>query len=367
MNPQYKELIDYITSHHMQGTDPATLRQQLIDTGWDAATVDGAIQEVKNQNSTPNPAPPIPDSFSTHMQSKPSRFPKQLIAVLALVIVAAAAGAFFFLFRSDSPEDVFAKFMAKNTEATTFTQTYSDNSESDADVRAEAKTDFTDPTNPKSDILLTVSADNSTVTLRVEGRVIGIGDATYINYQAVDVDSDDSIVREQVEALGGAASFLGISNLNEWVEVDNSSNFTFGSGDPLQLQFIGRGVNTVLGEMPIGNFGDKAGEIQALVEGMYTVNFENVTEEEVNGVNAMRFEVDLDETKVEDVNRQIADLLELSELQQSAISDLAFFEDSGDFTIWVNPNTYQPVKVEAGDIMVEYSDFGGSYDISSPL
>ena len=66
MGPQNQKLMDYVSSHHPQGTDPALLMQQLIQAGWDASQVDRVIAQMPQTQPMPQatgkvkkPEPPV--------------------------------------------------------------------------------------------------------------------------------------------------------------------------------------------------------------------------------------------------------------------------------------------------------------------
>ena len=125
-------------------------------------------------------------------------------------------------------------------------------------------------------------------------------------------------------------------------------------------------MNTVLGEMPIGNFGEASSIITENIINSYTVDYEAVMIETIGSIEAMKLQVETNEESIRAVNLAVAEVLNLSDKQRGYITESNSENLVTSFTVWVDPETYRPIRVSADGVEIEYSNFGSQLDITQP-
>ncbi len=376
MDPKYNQLVQYIKAHHLQGTEPGLFRQELLKVGWDAAIVDKAIKHVQVRTQADQVTPtsnvkatnPYPSSLITN---KKPRINLRMLFALVVVAIVSLTGIVLLTHKTKSPNQVYDSFITENTKISTFTQKYTVNdAQSGTSIVTTAKTDFTEPDKPNADIDYNIKIDDEKGSMDIRIHIIAINDDLYVNYENIDVKVSDAV------AANGITSSMILSGLTDGIELNKWTKLSlplvpgsYSANDPFSIATASTAINTVLGQMPIGNFGPKTNDLKQLMLDSYTVNFDNAKRENINGKDTMRFDIGINTQQLNDLNHKIISILNLSERHSALLDSLDRFQEAdGDgFTVWVDTSNSHPVKVEYQGVVIEYSDFGNPLSIKAPI
>jgi len=382
MNP-HPELVKFIQTEAARGRTLQDIVYDLKTAGWDDDQTRTALEWLYGSHINDQL-----DQFyarPTNYVAAKKPFKLGMASIIGLVfIVFAIVGAAFLLLSGggESNQQVFEKFIRNNLSASTFTQKFSTSGGEDGITgNANIKTDFSDPTTPKIEMTFDLIVDDDTDKgkVSVAYNIVSIGDDIWIRLESAEVELNDearqlynTLAKNGETAEDVLLNALGFGKTGNWRPYFRP-DYADDLDAPLFDSFMvttSLDINTVLGELIIGNLGDKANEAAAeiLRSGTYSPNYESAIAEDINGTEYLVLEIALDNEKLVEINDKVAKLLELPD-RHDAESLTTIFDSNKDIKIWINPDTYLPLKVvlEDDNFTVEYSDFNKSLDIQPPF
>jgi len=381
MNP-HPELVKFIQTEAARGRTLQDIVYDLKTAGWDDGLTRTALEWLYGSHINDQ----LDQFYSrpTNYVNAKKPFKFGLIGILGLVFITFAVIAAFVLLSGggESNQQVYEKFIRNSLNTSTFTQKFSTSGGEDGITGdANIKTDFSDPTTPKIEMSFDLVVDDNTDKGKVSVTydILSIEDDVWVRLESAGVELNDE-ARETYNALakdGETAEdallrSFGFGETGSWRPYPHPDY-----ADDLDAPFfdsfvvaVGLDVNTVLGELIIGNLGSKANEAAAeiLSSGAYTPNYESVVTENIDGTEYLVFEIALDNEKLVNINDKVAKILGLPD--RHTAEDLAtIFDSNKDIKIWINPDTYLPLRVVSEDdnLTIEYSDFNKKLDIQPPL
>lgn len=195
-------------------------------------------------------------------------------------------------------------------------------------IKFDTLSDFSDPSNPKSYIRYDArSGEDDNVVLNA-GEIIVVDKKEFFAKvtQSASPDESNSATRPA---------------LNRWYQVTSTDNNTAVLLDPMSVRL---GLNSPMGEMPVGNFNETSRQdlMQFIRENnVYSIkNSDGVTE---GGGKMTRYDIDANASQINELNKKIANVTGYG--NEEATTGLTQ-SDVIDMQIWVDDASSRMVKVQ---------------------
>lgn len=285
---------------------------------------------------------------------------RMLPIVLAIVVFVVGLLAIIYFFssrQSVSPEQAFEDMLKGNLRTKSVTQNYNIVS-SLANATINFDSDFSDPSMPRTSgaVHMTISFVSD---IMMAFDIVSIADDAYVRYTDItvpDLSDEDATKLDPI--------------LNKWAPLIEDGRSVLTS-DIAGADELVKGLNTVLGEVIIGNFSDEqASEIYAaLSDGVYTYDAAAVTSEHEDGVAVYRYEVTQDYEKLKAANLKAAEYAGVN--NPDDYIEAIFSGDAQSIVFWIAKDTRRLVKVETGSsdsamLTISYSNYDAQTAIEAP-
>ena len=279
------------------------------------------------------------------------------IAIFALIAV--GVGLVLYQNRDLGPVATFDRMIEQSLDTDTFTQRYlTDVGFAKFDVTA--RSDFSDIMSPaiNADMNIEISFFGD---LKLETELTAIEDDVYLRYENVEINVDES------QAAGGE---IPDELINAWFQlVDDGLSV---ANDDFSLGDLSTGINTVLGQVLIGNFSDEQDEqiLNFIDENpIYMYEEADVVSEDVDGVDTYKYQITINTENLSELTRLVAPMLGITD-EAEVEEQIASLQEPTEFTVWVTKGSRQLHKVEFGEedatSTVEYSDYNDGLRVEAP-
>lgn len=390
-------LLQYIQSQSSQGWTYDQIITSAKNAGWPDAQIEACMAWINNnyvaQQMAVNqmfngPAQPV-QQYSPIRQTQNSTPAKAILAILFIVIAVVVALLLMFLpsTKASTEEKVFKNTIENGLKLGSFQQKYEFRSaEKDTRVSATTESDFSDPANPKTNAIITVSTDlgekttGGQNTLTATYNSIVLGDTVWIKPIQITADFDsatrssyaaEATNKQTVEQV--LLDKLDIGPLDSWqmyfanaTSLDSIAENSFTSA----TVHVALALNTVFGRLILCNYGPNASDAAALIlnSGAYTISGKP-TRETLDGKNLIKYNVRVKTELLQALHKKLSDQLKLSDRHLALESDALAGSTDPNFTLWIDPSKNAPYKVDVnnGETVVKYDDFGAQYTYSAPI
>jgi hypothetical protein len=206
-----------------------------------------------------------------------------------------------------------------------FEQTIGDGSEL---IKLDATSDFSDPRAPKTHILYDSKLGKGEAAVQYAGEIIVLDNKEYFGKLAKPVVSNQGDERSKPKE-------------NQWYQVADGDAVGGALMDPLSVR---KGLNSPVGEMPVGNFSDTTRqELIKLIKDRQVYKIKDTTEITEQNEKQTHYNIEFNASLVNELNKKIA---EASGSPDDAA--LVTFEnnDVKNMEIWVSNNTGRLTKIK---------------------
>lgn len=386
----HPDLLAYLQTQTSQGWTIDQVVTSAKIGGWSDEQIETCLAWMSNNYAANQMS--INQTYASdarYTQVAPKQIMSRLIAVIVFLIVLALVGVGAYLLASNrggSDEALFQETIKNSLRTGSYRQVQGLlSAEESFIVNANAKTDFREPANPRSEMSLNFTFDFDKTEGGFEGSIsvdydsIAMSDAAWIRPTKIvfDLNEETRTVFEELAPEGETAedaltSLLGIGEVNTWTkylssDVDQQSDFLSFNESLVSACFS---LNTVLSEFMIANTGESANEIADIIKrsGMYDVRYDNTKKEIIGSKEYVVFDVGFNPSAYIQASKDIAQVLGISGRQTDTLDEHYYDNKDASFSLWVDPDTKLPYKLSSPGlgIAITYSEYGSNYEIRPP-
>lgn len=307
-----------------------------------------------------------------------SRYKRTVSLVFATIAITLSVLLFWSLFHENS-QTTLKKTIQKSLLSGTFERDYTNVSAGDGlKVHAKLKSDFTNTTQPKTSGTMEATLEfgpESTVIATYD--LVAVEDTIWLRATNIDLELSETTRNTYQQLAQGTSvestisSLIGIGNLNQWTEYSYNPSYVTAFGLSYNLVRLGFALNSPLAEFPVANANTHNNTAVSLVlnSGMITVDYKDVSSESADSKRYKVYKMNYNSKDFSQTAKNLAELLDLSQRHRDAISEKDIAVEDGEAKLWIDDGAHLPYKLDAprdGTVII-FSNFGGNFDIKSPL